>query len=97
MKDLLQLILGTTMENEDGTRESLSNEQIVAFVSDFFLAGTETTATVLGTTSYLLALHPDIQERLQSEIDDLFLDNPVVRIISDHSEGIHNNIYLLQL
>ena len=85
------------MENEDGTRESLSNEQIVAFVSDFFLAGTETTATVLSTTSYLLALHPDIQERLQSEIDDYFLDNPVVRIISDHSEGIHNNIYLLQL
>ena len=76
-------MLDTTMENEDGTRESLSNGQIAAFGFNFFVAGTETTATVLSTTSYLLALHPDIQEKLQSEINDYFQDNPVVRII-DH-------------
>ena len=66
-------MLDTTMENEDGTRESLSNGQIAAFGINFFVAGTETTATLLSTTSYLLALHPDIQEKLQSEIDDYIL------------------------
>ena len=85
------------MENEDGTRESLSNEQIVAFGSNFLAAGTETTATVLSTTSYLLALHPDIQERLQSEIDRYLKNNPVVRIINDHGECMRNNNCLLQL
>ena len=75
------MMLDTTMENEDGTRESISDEQIAAFTNNFFVAGTKTTATVLSCTSYLLALHPDIQERLQSEIDGYFQDNPVVRII----------------
>ena len=76
------------MENEDGTRETISNEQIATFGSNFLFAGTETTASVLSYTSYLLALHPDIQERLQSEIDGYLQDNPVVRIISDHGKCI---------
>ena len=85
------------MENEDGTRETISDEQIAAFAKNFFVAGSETTASVLSYTSYLLALHPDIQERLQSEIDGYLQDNPVVRIISDHGECMRNNNYLLQL
>lgn len=35
----------------------------------FLLAAYETTATALGFTFYLLAKHPDVQERLQQEID----------------------------
>ena len=85
------------MENEDGTRENISDEQIAAFAKTFFVAGTETTASVLSYTSYLLALHPDIQERLQSEIDGYLQDNPVVRIISDHGKCMRNNNCLLQL
>ena len=55
----------------------LSNEEIVAHAMTFLLAGYETTANTLGYTSYLLALNPDIQEKLQSEIDSYFDDKPV--------------------
>ena len=58
-----------------GTR--LSNEEIVAHAVTFLLAGYETTANTLAYTSYLLALNPDIQEKLQSEIDSYFEDKPV--------------------
>ena len=37
----------------------------------------ETTANTLAYTSYLLALNPDIQEILQSEIDNYFDEKPV--------------------
>ena len=55
----------------------LSNEEIVAHAVTFLLAGYETTANTLAYTSYLLALNPDIQEKLQSEIDSYFDDKPV--------------------
>lgn len=40
----------------------------------FLLAGYETTSTALGYTSYLLALHPRVQQKLLAEIDEHFPD-----------------------
>ena len=55
----------------------LTDEEIVAHALTFFLAGYETTANTLAYTSYLLAINPEIQEKLQSEIDSYFDENPV--------------------
>ena len=55
----------------------LTDKEIVAHAVTFILAGYETTANTLAYTSYLLALNPDIQEKLQSEIDGYFDDKPV--------------------
>ena len=41
------------------------------------LAGHETTSTALTYTSYLLAVHPEVQERLAEEIDNHFQEHPV--------------------
>ena len=38
----------------------------------FLAAGYETTATTLAYLSYYLALNPDIQSKLQDEIDEYF-------------------------
>ena len=62
-----------------------TNEQVVMMAIGFLLAGYETTANALAYTSYLLALHPDIQEKLQSEIDSYFDEKPV---------SIENILYL---
>ena len=75
-KDLLQLMIDAT-EGEDEDEGKLSDEEIVANSLTFLLAGFETTAITLSFTSYLLALHPEIQEKLQTEIDEYFESKPV--------------------
>ena len=55
----------------------LTDKQIVAEAVGLMMAGYDTTANALAYTSHLLALHPEIQKRLQSEIDDYFNDKPV--------------------
>lgn len=55
----------------------MTDAEIVANAFGFLFAGNETTSSSLSFVSYLLALHPDIQEKLQSEIDAYFNDKPV--------------------
>ena len=84
-KDLLQLMIDATVEegDEDGQNQNtinkkrLSDEEITSHSITFMLAGYETTANALSYTSYLLALNPHIQEKLQEEIDSYFEENPV--------------------
>ena len=58
-------------------RQRLTDDQIVAHSVTFLLAGYETTSTALAYVSYMLALNPSIQEKLQNDIDCYFTDNPV--------------------
>ncbi|XP_046573676.1 cytochrome P450 2J4-like [Haliotis rubra] len=48
------------------------NEMLVAIIVEFFVAGTETTATTLRWALLYLSLHPDIQEKAQLELDQAF-------------------------
>ncbi len=59
------------------TRHKLSAKEIVHNSVTFLIAGYETTANTLSYASYLLAINPDIQEKLQSEIDTYFENKPV--------------------
>ena len=77
-KDLLQLMIDACSD-DDGTPEGgrLTDKEIVAHTIGFLLAGNETTANALSYTSYLLALHPSVQDRLHAEIEEYFQNNPV--------------------
>ena len=59
------------------TGDSLGDGDMVADSVGFLLAGFETTSLVIALTSYMLASHSDIQEKLINEINDLFEENPV--------------------
>ena len=59
------------------TKFMMSDEEVVANSIGFLFAGNETTAVTLSFASYQLALNPDVQEKLQSEIDAYFEDKPV--------------------
>jgi len=48
---------------------SLSKKQLETNTFLFFIAGHETTASALNWAFYLLAKHPDIQERVRDEVD----------------------------
>ena len=40
----------------------------------FLLAGHETTGSALGLTAYRLTVHPEIQAKLQKEIDEVLTE-----------------------
>ena len=63
--------------HQSNSGKKLTDKQIVDHSTTFLLAGYETTANALAYTSYLLALNPEIQEKLQREIDDYFEEKPV--------------------
>ena len=64
----------TTIKPQKGI---LTDKEVCANATLFLMAGNDTTSIMLAYTSYLLALNPDIQEKLQSEIDAYFENKPV--------------------
>lgn len=50
----------------------------------FLLAGYETTSTALAFTAWLLAKHPDVQQKLRKEIQEKIKDNDVVNYDAVH-------------
>lgn len=50
----------------------LTEDEAMAQCVLFFLAGQDTTSSVISFAMYLLALHPDIQARLREEADECF-------------------------
>ena len=67
----------TTKSTNESKEIGLSEDVIVGNSILFFAAGYETTATALNFSTYCLAKHPDIQERLHQEIKDTFQNDQV--------------------
>jgi cytochrome P450 len=63
--DLLDMLLATRYED---TGEPMSTQQLIDEITILFVAGHETTANALTFTSFLLATHPEVQERVNKEI-----------------------------
>ena len=70
-------MIDATEGGEGGGGKGLTDEEIVVHSIVFLLAGYETTSNTLAYISYLLALNPEIQEKLQTTIDEYFENNPV--------------------
>lgn len=56
------------------TEQQLGDLEILAQSMLFFAVGHETTATVLSSCGYFLALYPELQERLYNEVHNAFLE-----------------------
>ncbi|MBT8291797.1 MAG: cytochrome P450 [Eudoraea sp.] len=69
--DLLDMLLNATYE--DGTH--MPRRQLIDEVLILFTAGHETTANALSFTLYLLAKHPNIQNKVLKEVDNTDLDS----------------------
>ena len=64
--DLLSILL-QARDEDDGT--GMTDRQVRDEAMTLFLAGHETTALALSWTWYLLAGHPEVEEKLQAEVD----------------------------
>ncbi|XP_075422075.1 cytochrome P450 3A24-like isoform X1 [Ascaphus truei] len=77
--DFLQLMVDSKT-TDDGTngvndeRKTLTDMEIMAQSFIFLVAGYETTSTSLSYLFYNLATHPDVQQKLQEEIDGALPD-----------------------
>lgn len=65
--NLLSMLLGA---QDEQTGEAMSEKQLRDEVMTLLIAGNETTAVALSWTWYLLAGHPEIEEKLHGELDE---------------------------
>ena len=77
--------------NPDATdNKKLTDDEVVAQCVIFLLAGYETSSTTLSMTCYYLATNPDVQQRLQQEIDSVWTDEDKI----PSYETVHELPYL---
>ena len=57
--------------------DSFQDGHVADNANALVLAGHDTTSIAVACASYLLALHPEVQERLAEEIDNYRQENPV--------------------
>lgn len=53
-------------------KRMMTEDEIVGQAFLFLLAGYETSSNTLAFVCYLLAIHPECQEKLQQEVDDFY-------------------------
>ncbi|KAJ9573560.1 hypothetical protein L9F63_009045, partial [Diploptera punctata] len=80
--DMLQLLMEAKKNslqdensNDKNQKTKLDDEDIIAQALLFFLAGFDTASTLLCFISYELAMHPDVQRKLQDEVDKSLEEN----------------------
>lgn len=66
--DLLDMLLATRYED---TGEPMTDKQLIDEITILFVAGHETTANALTFTTWLLAKHPEIQEKVLKEVQEV--------------------------
>ncbi|XP_029433157.1 cytochrome P450 3A29-like [Rhinatrema bivittatum] len=70
--DFLQLMMDSQSSgSSDNGQKSLTDSEILAQALIFILAGYETTSTTLSFIAYSVAIHPEVQQKLQDEIDKI--------------------------
>ncbi|CAF1266040.1 unnamed protein product [Rotaria sordida] len=63
------------MQDSSKANYQLTREEIISNILIFMVAGYETTSTALAYATYELARHPEVLQKLQTEIDQLPLSN----------------------
>ncbi|XP_046579188.1 cytochrome P450 3A29-like [Haliotis rubra] len=91
--DFLQLMLNAESDvtengNNDKSHKKMSTDEMIGQAFMFFLAGYETTASTLQYVAYILATHPDVQQKMSEEIDSVLGDK------EPDYDSIHNLVYM---
>ncbi|XP_055474950.1 cytochrome P450 2J3-like isoform X1 [Psammomys obesus] len=68
-RDFIDAFLNEMTKHPDKTTTSFNEETLICSTLDLFLAGTETTSTTLRWAMLYMALYPEVQEKVQAEID----------------------------
>ncbi|KAK7031142.1 hypothetical protein VNI00_013750 [Paramarasmius palmivorus] len=66
--DLLSLLVRSNMQEQNTKSGGMSDEDVLAQVPTFLVAGHETTSTAVTWALYLLTLYPEVQAKLREEL-----------------------------
>jgi cytochrome P450 len=75
-KDLLSLLMKANMAPDLRADQRLSDDEVLAQITTFMLAGSETTSVSASWALWRLVLNPDIQQRLREEVRAVSDDRP---------------------
>ncbi|KAL8188162.1 UNVERIFIED_CONTAM: hypothetical protein K2H54_062269 [Gekko kuhli] len=71
-QDFTDYYLSQITRSKHDPDSTFTEENLTQCIFDFFIAGTDTTATTLQWAVFLMATHPEIQEKVQKELEDVF-------------------------
>ncbi|KAI0712911.1 cytochrome P450 [Fomitopsis betulina] len=77
-RDLLTLLIKANMSTDIPDAQRLSDEDMLAQVPTFLIAGHETTSTATAWCLFALAQSPDVQARLREELLNATLEDPTM-------------------
>ena len=75
---MLDLMLAASDDPNVPESKKLTDMEVIAQSFVFLIAGYETSSNTLGLTSHHIATHPEVQEKLQQEIDSVWTDGEQV-------------------
>nr|XP_031861425.1 uncharacterized protein CI109_003029 [Kwoniella shandongensis]KAA5528497.1 hypothetical protein CI109_003029 [Kwoniella shandongensis] len=80
--DLLSILIKANMASDVKPEQRLTDDEVLAQITTFMLAGNETSSTALTWILYMLAQHPEFQVRLREEVKAVDDDRPSLETLS---------------
>jgi len=71
-------LMARLFASRDEGNTTMTAQQIHEEFMTMLTAGSETTPSAMAWTAYLLGEHPDVQRRVQAEVDEVLGDRPIV-------------------
>ncbi len=96
-RDFLRLYLQELPKYNQGESVRLTEDWSVTITSNFFLAGSETTASTLKWAVLFMANYPDIQEKIHQEMDEVFGKEKHQFCLSDREKLPYTNATLSEI
>ncbi|KAJ6593806.1 cytochrome-450 hydroxylase [Mycena capillaripes] len=98
-KDLLTLLLKSNTATDLPPEHRISDDDILNNINTFMFAGSDTSSLSMTWTLYLLAQHPDIQDRLRTELLSVAHEFPrdLSELDEDQIQSLHTALSGLPL
>ncbi|CAK5266376.1 unnamed protein product [Mycena citricolor] len=77
-RDLLSVLVKANMSAEIPDSQRLSDDEVIAQIPTFLLAGHDTSSVALGWTVHALSQHPAVQDKLRRELLSLQTETPTM-------------------
>ncbi|CAK5276988.1 unnamed protein product [Mycena citricolor] len=77
-RDLLSILVKANMSADIQDSQRLSDDEVIAQIPTFLLAGHDTSSIALGWALHALSHHPEIQDKLRRELLSIDTDTPTM-------------------